>query len=152
MAQLYIISSECKELTCMSEPLSYFARRATCSYQLIWVYAMDRASGGVSHDQAASESLIVIILINVPYCSSRLTIKKSTKCTKSYLLVNTLPIRPFTEGMAGPRESDNMLICLCLSVHRSFRSGAPLQSTRLPGCDVSHVQQGSHTELNYIKM
>ena len=62
------------------------------------------------------------------------------------------PIRPFTKTMVAPRENDNMLICLCLPVHRSFQSGAPINYAMLPGSDVPHVQQDSHTELNYIKI
>ena len=44
------------------------------------------------------------------------------------------PIHLFTEAMAAPRESDNMLICLCLPVHRSFRSGAPINQVAWVWC------------------
>ena len=46
-------------------------------------------------------------------------------------------IRPFTEAMAAPRESENILICLCLPVHRSFRSGAPINLVAWVWCSTS---------------
>ena len=55
----------------------------------------------------------------VSHCNSRMT----PSC-----------IRPFTKAMAAPRESNNMLICLCLPVHGSFRSGSPINQVAWVWC------------------
>ena len=51
------------------------------------------------------------------------------------------------------RRPGRAITCWFACVYPSIAaSSLGLQSTRLPGCDVSRVHQGSHTELNYIKM
>ena len=97
------------------------------------------------------------------YRRPNITCQHMSECEYFQSTPNALPVCRLSQHSKGVslyahssklwRHPGRAIICWFACVYPSIAaSGLGLQSTRGLGCDVSHVQQGSHTELNYIKM